>query len=60
MFIAMGDGKKIIAQQMYDGSYRVYLGLSVPEDFFDQTIVPLGDGNAGRNFFLSSPTLYAD
>ena len=32
--LAAGHQKKVVAQQVFDGSYLIYVGLKVPEDFY--------------------------
>ncbi|KAH7274902.1 hypothetical protein MRS44_006849 [Fusarium solani] len=62
--LAFGSKKHLAVQQMSDGSYRIYLGLTVDENVFD-----LGNPNAdliadngamARDFFLSQPEYFAD
>lgn len=59
ILMAMGDNKQISAQQMCDGSYRIYLGFSAAEDFA-RSGPASASGDAAREFFLSSPDFYAD
>ncbi|KAL6855640.1 hypothetical protein J3F83DRAFT_770346 [Trichoderma novae-zelandiae] len=58
--IAMGDEKQVSAQRQGDGSYRVYLGLTVAEDFAANGPVDLakGDGEAARNFFVTNADFF--
>ncbi|CAG9984592.1 unnamed protein product [Clonostachys byssicola] len=62
--IAFGPNKNLAAQQMSDGSYRIYLGVTVAEDFFidDNANVDLSvdDGAQARQFFLSSNDYFAE
>lgn len=60
--ISMGERKQIAVQQVADGSYRVYLGLVVPEDFHRTTVdlTAAADGTeSARSLFLSSSEFYA-
>ncbi|OTA01908.1 monooxygenase [Trichoderma parareesei] len=54
--IAMGDEKQVSAQRQGDGSYRVYLGLTVAEDFATNGPVDLsgGNGEAARRYFVTN------
>lgn len=48
------------AQRQGDGSYRIYLGLTVAEDFARNGPVNLaqGDGEAARNFFVTNADFF--
>ncbi|KAL7941460.1 hypothetical protein V8C42DRAFT_334631 [Trichoderma barbatum] len=50
----LGSSKEIVTQRQGDGSYRVYLGVTVPEDFVRGGIVDLEDTESTRRLFLSS------
>ncbi|TFB01489.1 Tetracycline resistance protein from transposon Tn4351/Tn4400 [Trichoderma ghanense] len=58
--IAIGDEKQVSAQRQGDGSYRIYLGLTVAEDFARNGPVNLaqGDGEAARNFFVTNADFF--
>ncbi|KAL6882299.1 hypothetical protein HDV57DRAFT_517321 [Trichoderma longibrachiatum] len=58
--IAMGDEKQVSAQRQGDGSYRVYLGVTVAEDFATNGPVDLaeGDGEAARGFFVTNADFF--
>ncbi|KAH8885854.1 FAD/NAD(P)-binding domain-containing protein [Thozetella sp. PMI_491] len=59
--IALGQGKQIAIQQVSNGSYRVYFGAVVPEDFHHTTIDlrdAINGTEAARRLFLS-PEFYA-
>ncbi|KAL7812759.1 hypothetical protein V8C26DRAFT_430559 [Trichoderma gracile] len=59
--IAMGDEKQVSAQRQGDGSYRVYLGLTIDEDFLFTGPVDLtkGDGEAARKLFVTDANFFA-
>ncbi|KAJ9205869.1 hypothetical protein DTO164E3_1122 [Paecilomyces variotii] len=57
--MAMGAGKQLAVQQVADGSYRVYLGLQVPEDF-PRNIIDISSTESAKNTFLSSSEFFAD
>lgn len=56
----MGDEKQVSAQRQGDGSYRVYLGVTVAEDFATNGPVDLaeGDGEAARGFFVTNADFF--
>ncbi|KAL6898656.1 hypothetical protein GGI43DRAFT_428347 [Trichoderma evansii] len=58
--IAMGDSKQISAVEQGDGSYRIYIGLVVPEDFVKSGAVDLskGDGDAARSQFITNADFF--
>ncbi|KAM0255545.1 hypothetical protein ACHAQJ_005692 [Trichoderma viride] len=58
--MAMGEGKQISAQQQGDGSYRIYVGLTVPEDFATSGAVDLSkaDGDAARSHFITNADFF--
>ncbi|KAL7813529.1 hypothetical protein V8C44DRAFT_363879 [Trichoderma aethiopicum] len=58
--IAMGDEKQVSAQRQGDGSYRVYLGVTVAENFATNGPVDLaeGDGEAARSFFVTNADFF--
>ncbi|RFU78334.1 hypothetical protein TARUN_3856 [Trichoderma arundinaceum] len=52
--MCLGSSKQIITQRQGDGSYRIYLGVSVPEDFVRGGTIDLTDTESTRRLFLSS------
>ncbi|KAF5013885.1 hypothetical protein FDECE_134 [Fusarium decemcellulare] len=62
--LAFGPRKNLAAQQMSDGSYRIYLGITVAEDFFvngnANVDLTADEGAQARRFFLSQNDYYAD
>ncbi|KAJ3538537.1 hypothetical protein NM208_g5868 [Fusarium decemcellulare] len=62
--LAFGPRKNLAAQQMSDGSYRIYLGITVAEDFFvnanANVDLAADEGAQARQFFLSRSDYYAD
>ncbi|KAF4463968.1 hypothetical protein FALBO_9198 [Fusarium albosuccineum] len=62
--LAFGPRKNLAAQQMSDGSYRIYLGITVAEDFFvngnANVDLTADEGAQARRFFLSRSDYYAD
>ena len=56
----MGEEKQVSAQRQGDGSYRVYLGLTIDEDFAFEGPVDLtkGGGEAARNFFVTDAKFF--
>ncbi len=58
MFLSVGSGKQIVTQRQGNGSYRIYFGLQVAEDFFRSGAVDLQDVDATRRLLLSD--FYAD
>lgn len=50
----LGSSKEIVIQRQGDGSYRIYLGITVPEDFVRGGTVDLTDTESTRQLFLSS------
>ncbi|KAK5999202.1 Monooxygenase asqM-like protein [Cladobotryum mycophilum] len=60
--ISMGDGKQISAQRQGDGSYRIYLGLSVAENFTTNGDIDLvtDTGEAARSLLVSEDGFFAD
>ncbi|RSL91504.1 hypothetical protein CDV31_015442 [Fusarium ambrosium] len=62
--LAFGSRKHLAVQQMSDGSYRIYLGLTVSENAFalDNPNVDLvaDNGALAREFFLSRPDYFSD
>lgn len=52
--MCLGSSKEIITQRQGDGSYRIYLGITVPEDFVRGGTVDLADTESTRQLFLSS------
>ncbi|KAL6856800.1 FAD/NAD(P)-binding domain-containing protein [Trichoderma novae-zelandiae] len=57
--MCLGSSKEIVTQRQGDGSYRVYLGVTVPEDFVRSGTVDLTDTESARRLFLSS-TFFGD
>lgn len=58
MFLSVGSGNLIVTQRQGNGSYRIYFGLQVPEDFFRDGTIDLQNLEAIRNLLLSD--FYAD
>lgn len=58
--MAMGAGKQISAQQQGDGSYRIYVGLTVPEDFATSGAIDLSkaDGESARSQFITNADFF--
>ncbi|KAH0527220.1 hypothetical protein TsFJ059_002244 [Trichoderma semiorbis] len=58
--MAMGEAKQVSAQAQGDGSYRIYLGLTVAEDFATNGPVDLSkaDGEAARSFFVTNTDFF--
>lgn len=55
----MGEGKQLSVAQQGDGSYRIYLGLVVPEDFAKSVVdLSKSDGDAARSFFITNADFY--
>ncbi|KAM0263172.1 hypothetical protein ACHAQJ_001327 [Trichoderma viride] len=52
--MCLGSSKEIVTQRQGDGSYRIYLGISVPEDFVRGGTMDLTDAESTRQLFLSS------
>ncbi|UKZ94673.1 uncharacterized protein TrAFT101_009525 [Trichoderma asperellum] len=52
--VCLGSSKEIVIQRQGDGSYRIYLGISVPENFVRGGAVDLTDTESTRQLFLSS------
>ncbi|PTB64939.1 FAD/NAD(P)-binding domain-containing protein [Trichoderma citrinoviride] len=52
--MCLGSSKEIVTQRQGDGSYRIYLGVTVPEDFVRGGTVDLTDTESTRRLFLSS------
>ncbi|KAK4066281.1 uncharacterized protein Triagg1_8113 [Trichoderma aggressivum f. europaeum] len=52
--MCLGSSKEIVTQRQGNRSYRVYLGVTVPEDFVRSGIVNLTDTESTRRLFLSS------
>ena len=52
-YLSIGSGKLIITQRQGNGSYRIYFGLQVPEDFFRNGSIDVGDVEATRSRLLS-------
>lgn len=52
--MCLGSSKEIVTQRQGDGSYRIYLGITVPEDFVRGGTVNLTDTESTRRLFLSS------
>ncbi|KAL7910576.1 hypothetical protein GGI35DRAFT_449117 [Trichoderma velutinum] len=52
--MCLGSSKEIVTQRQGNGSYRIYLGVTVPEDFVRNGIVNLSDTESTRRLFLSS------
>jgi 2-polyprenyl-6-methoxyphenol hydroxylase-like FAD-dependent oxidoreductase len=52
--MCLGSSKEIVTQRQSDGSYRVYLGISVPENFVRGGTLDLTDTESARQLFLSS------
>ncbi|KAL7918062.1 hypothetical protein ACQKWADRAFT_305167 [Trichoderma austrokoningii] len=52
--MCLGSSKEIVTQRQGDGSYRIYLGITVPEDFVRGGTVDLTDTESTRRLFLSS------
>jgi 2-polyprenyl-6-methoxyphenol hydroxylase-like FAD-dependent oxidoreductase len=57
MFGGMGSGKQIIAQNLGDGSYNVYIGLRLPEDWERPEDAELRDSLLQNEFADWSPEL---
>ncbi|KAM6534105.1 hypothetical protein FALCPG4_007043 [Fusarium falciforme] len=61
--LAFGSRKHLAVQQMSDGSYRIYLGLTVDENAFahgNANVDLVADNGAlARDFFLSQPEYFA-
>ncbi|KAK0757511.1 hypothetical protein N5P37_010238 [Trichoderma harzianum] len=53
-FMSLGSSKEIVTQRQGNGSYRIYLGVTVPEDFVRGGTVNLEDTESTRRLFLSS------
>jgi len=51
--LSIGSGKYILIQRQGNGSYRNFLGLQVPENFFRNGTVDLQDVEATRRLLLS-------
>ncbi|EEU40070.1 uncharacterized protein NECHADRAFT_90693 [Fusarium vanettenii 77-13-4] len=62
--LAFGLRKHLAVQQMSDGSYRIYLGLTVDENAFavgnPNVDLVADNGTLARQFFLSQPGYFAD
>jgi 2-polyprenyl-6-methoxyphenol hydroxylase-like FAD-dependent oxidoreductase len=62
--LVLGESKMIAVQQLADASYRVYIGLVVPEDFYPRSHCADSDANARteamRSRLLSSNDLFAN
>ncbi|RMJ03362.1 hypothetical protein CDV36_015109 [Fusarium kuroshium] len=62
--LAFGSRKHLAVQQMSDGSYRIYLGLTVSENAFalgNPNVDLVADNGAlAREFFLSRPDYFSD
>ncbi|PNP50361.1 hypothetical protein THARTR1_08965 [Trichoderma harzianum] len=58
--VAMGEAKQVSAQAQGDGSYRIYLGLTVAEDFATNGPVDLSkaDGEAARSYFATNADFF--
>ncbi|KAB8277276.1 hypothetical protein BDV30DRAFT_235072 [Aspergillus minisclerotigenes] len=63
---ALGNGIKMAVQQVSNGTYRVYFGLPVPEDFYHHrqpstftSTEPTSKTDAVRQLLLSSNDFYA-
>ncbi|KAK4077723.1 uncharacterized protein Triagg1_3417 [Trichoderma aggressivum f. europaeum] len=58
--VAMGEAKQVSAQAQGDGSYRIYLGLTVAEDFATNGPVDLSkaDGEVARSFFVTNTDFF--
>lgn len=52
--MCLGSSKEIVIQRQGDGSYRIYLGIAVSEDFVRGGRVNLTDTESTRQLFLSS------
>lgn len=52
--MCLGSSKEIVSQRQGDGSYRIYLGVRVPEDFVRGGKIDLADAESTRSLFLSS------
>ncbi|KAJ3484607.1 hypothetical protein NLG97_g7016 [Lecanicillium saksenae] len=64
VIIAVGSFKHIAVMCMGDGSYRVYLALSVPEDFFTSdgscpVSLVAEDGAIARRYFVSEEEYFS-
>lgn len=57
MFGGMGSGKQIIAQNLGDGSYNVYIGLRLPEDWERPEVGELKESLLKNEFADWSPEL---
>jgi 2-polyprenyl-6-methoxyphenol hydroxylase-like FAD-dependent oxidoreductase len=51
--LTIGSGNYILIQRQGDGSYRNFFGLQVPENFFRDGTVDVGDTEATRHLLLS-------
>jgi 2-polyprenyl-6-methoxyphenol hydroxylase-like FAD-dependent oxidoreductase len=58
-YSSWGSSKALVSMRQGDGSYRVYLGLNVAEDFVRGGTVDLSNTEATRDLFLSAD-FYAD
>lgn len=62
--LAFGPNKHLAAARMSDGSYRVYLGVRIPESSFapgnSSLDLSSGDGNAAKRTFLSQDAYFKD
>ncbi|KAL7944067.1 FAD/NAD(P)-binding domain-containing protein [Trichoderma barbatum] len=58
--IAMGEAKQVSAQAQGDGSYRIYLGLTVAEDFATNGPVEISkaDGETARSHFITNADFF--
>ncbi|KAL7929324.1 hypothetical protein V8C35DRAFT_315722 [Trichoderma chlorosporum] len=52
--MCLGSSKEIVTQRQGNGSYRIYLGVTVPEDFVRGGLIDLTDTESTRRLFLSS------
>ncbi|KAK2063313.1 FAD/NAD(P)-binding domain-containing protein [Colletotrichum caudatum] len=57
--MALGQGRALLASQVSDRSYRIYIGLEGPETLV-QTTLDVDDVEATREKLLSSTELYKD
>lgn len=57
-FAVLGGGRWLSIQQMADESYRVYIGIQVPEDYAQEN--DLKETEKVRKEYLTSPQFYRD
>ncbi|KAJ5281837.1 hypothetical protein N7478_007209 [Penicillium angulare] len=61
MMMAMGPNKSLALQQMADGTYRMYFGIIVPENFYQHHHGSAAEkSEAVRQLMLSSDKFYAN